>query len=137
MSIDRNTEAASQPVRGWCVNVAVSVLEHVPRDVVSAWMSVESFADRSGECWPDNATLAKRMDVGSVRSARRALLKLVEYGILKRFDQGGNRRKLVLLRRAFNPITGPEWASLLERGEARTHTRQGRTRVSSPDPKSF
>jgi hypothetical protein len=137
MSIDRNTRGTSPPE--WCVYVCVSVLEHVPRDVLAAWMAVESFADASGECWPDNATLAKRMCVGSVRAAQRATLKLVEYGILKRHDQGGNRRSLTLLRRTSKPISSAEWASLQERGEARQEQRtdpEGVTWMSCPIPDS-
>jgi hypothetical protein len=134
MGIDKK---ATGPSGGWCVHVNVSVMEHVPRDVLSAWMAVESFASRTGECWPDNKTLAKRMDVGSVRAAQRAVLKLIEYGIVKRVDQSGNRRLLVLLRRTAHPITGAEWASLQERGEARTEQRtdpQGVTWMSYPSP---
>jgi hypothetical protein len=124
MGIDRKAEGTSPSVeRVWCVCTSISVLEHVPRDVLAAWMAVESFADATGECWPDNKTLAKRMGVGSVRAAQRATLKLIEYGILKRQDQGGNRRSMTLLRRTSSPISAAEWASLQERGEARTMQR--------------
>lgn len=122
MSIDHK---AGGPSRGWCVRVDVSVLEHVPRDVLAAWMAIESFANASGASWPENVTLARRMGVGSVRAARRALLKLVEYGILERIDLGGNHRQLQLRRRTSQPITAAEWAVLMERGEARVQTRQG------------
>lgn len=120
MGIDRATGGNSPR---WCVCVEVSVMEHVPRDVLAAWMAVESYANAEGECWPDNRMLARRMGVASVTSAQRALLKLAEYGLLKRIDRGGNRRRLVLLRRTSEPMSGAEWASLMERGEARTQTR--------------
>lgn len=129
MGIDQTAQGASPLGREWCVSVCVSVLEHVPRDVLSAWLAVESFADAKGVCWPDNKTLARRMDVGSVRAAQRAMLKLQEYGILKRHDQGGNRRAMTLLRRTAEPITATEWASLQERGEARTETRKTPSRI--------
>jgi hypothetical protein len=123
MGIDRKAEGTSTSVeREWCVCTSISVLEHVPRDVLAAWMAVESYADANGQCWPDNRTLAKRMSVG-IKSAQRSLLKLEEYGIVKRHDQGGNRRSLTLLRRTSSPISAAEWASLQERGEARTMKR--------------
>lgn len=115
----------------WRVCVSVSVLEHVPRDVLSAWMAVESFANKNGECYPDNTTLARRAGVGSIRACQRIVLKLEEYGILRRLDQGGNRRKLILLRRTADPISGAEWAVMMERGEARTETRTERASKST------
>ena len=123
MSIDRKTGGASPPEREWCVCVAASVMEHVPRDVLAAWMAVESYANPKGVCWPDNRALAKRMGVSSVASVQRALLKLQEYGILNRHERGGNRRTLTLLRRTRSPITAAEWAVLSERGESRQEER--------------
>ena len=128
MTIDRDPDRPSAGA-GWCVCVDVTVLEHVPRDVLIAWMAVESFADRKGQCWPDNRALCERMQVGSVRAAQRVILKLIEYGIVRRIDQGGNRRKLVLLRRTSAPMTSAEWAVLQERGEARTETRTNPLRL--------
>lgn len=125
MDIGKAPSSALVPTE-WKVCVCVSVMTHVPRDVLAAWMAVESYADASGRCWPDNRTLLARMGVGSKRSAQRALLKLEEYGIVRRDDQGGNRRTLTLLRRTSTPITATEWASLSERGEARTEQRAGR-----------
>lgn len=126
---------AARPLRGsgYCVRVDVSVLECVPRDVLACWMAVESYADINGQCWPDNRTLARRMGVNSVSSVQRAVLKLIEYGVVKRHDQGGNRRKLVLLRRTSAPITPAEWAVLQERGEARQETRTGHLFDAVPD----
>lgn len=122
MNIDREADG---PSREWCVPVSISVLEHVPRDVLAAWMAIESYADRKGRCYPDNRMLARRMGVKAVSSVQRAVLKLEEYGIVRRHDQGNNRRLLVLLRRTSAPITGAEWAVLSERGEARGQARTG------------
>jgi hypothetical protein len=37
---DLDPDRQDEPVREWCVPVAVSVMEHLPRDVLAAWMAV-------------------------------------------------------------------------------------------------
>lgn len=121
MSIgDRGYQAS----REWCVLVSLSVLQIVPKDLLSAWMACEAFQRNNLHFWPDNQALAVTMGVGPITSVQRLLLKLEDLGILHRMPAPGNRRSMTLRRRTSDPLTPGQWSSLEVEAEARSRERQ-------------
>lgn len=116
-SIDRPGKVSSPSPREWCVRVAVSVVQVVPKDLLNAWVACETFQRGESHFWPDNRALAVRMGVGPITSVQRLLLRLERLGILERRYAAGNRRMLVLRRRTSEPITPGEWSRMELRAE--------------------
>jgi hypothetical protein len=128
MSIDRQTGATKAPE--WCVRVAVSVIQHVPTDVLRPWMICEAYQRANASFWPDNRAIGAQLGLERVTSVQRVLLHLEDLGIVEREDLGGHNRRIRLLRRTHEPITPAEWSEMEAHAEARVSSRR-RPRITS------
>lgn len=132
----------TSPVRSWKVQVDPSLLAHVPPLILHAWLCVEAYvrARPSSSCWPDNATLAKQMGLEGVNRVQERLLALEDLGVVERQARDGNRRVIVLKRRAHEPLTPSAWSAAVaaadQRRAERANTkckRRPTLKIVSPD----
>jgi hypothetical protein len=125
--MDIGERGSNTSPREWHVRVATSVLQIVPKDILSAWLACEAFQRNHDHFWPDNRALAVIMGVGPVTSVQRLLAKLEDLTILERVQGDGNHRRLILRRRTVQPITPGEWSTLEFHAESRRRERQSAT----------
>lgn len=133
----RRGPALQSPPTGWRVQVSVTVLELVPKDIAFPWIVLESYARDQGACWPGNKALADRLGV-TIRGAQLALERLEDHGIIVRRQHEGNRRSIVLARRVAEDLSPADWRAMadgaLRRAEGRAAAAELK-KVRRPKPK--
>jgi len=130
-------EAPPSPPGEWRVSVAVSVLAHVPNEVLRAWLAVEAHARDKAECWPSNRALMSLMGVGSIRVVQGLLEKLSDHGIAVRRAMPGNRRILVLVRRTAAELSKVEWDAMVDQAERHAAGRKAVSKVKAAEKKRY
>jgi hypothetical protein len=115
-------EATKAP--GWCVRVAVSVLQVVPPEVLRPWMICEAYQRGKAHFWPDNRAIGAQLGLERVTSVQRVLLHLEDLCVIAREDKGGHHRHIRLLRRTSDPITPHEWSEMQADAETRVAARR-------------
>ena len=122
MGIDIESPQAKGPE--WRIHLSVSVVQHIPPDVLRAWLICEAYQRNNAHFWPDNRAIGAQLGLERVTSVQRVLLHLEDLGIIARDDKGGHHRHIRLLRRTAAAITPSEWNQMEARAETRIASRR-------------